>query len=159
MTVVLRALEPRDLLTVGELMTGVLRGDAAAIADRLGAELLAAALWGLVAERGERVAGVAVVETDGPGRGAVTVAVAPDAQRRGLGRMLVDGVVAAAHERGLHKLVAQCRTGDRAGLGLAHAAGAGAEAVLRRHRRGAGGELEDLVVLGLVLVPPARSPL
>jgi RimJ/RimL family protein N-acetyltransferase len=159
MTVALRELEPRDLLAVGELATGALRGDAVAIADRLGAELLAGAVWGLVAERAGRIQGAAVVETDGPGRGHLTVAVARDARRRGIGTMLVDRVAVNAHERGLHKLVAQCPPGDRAALGLARAAGAGAEAVLRRHRRGAGGELLDLVALGLVLVPAARSAL
>jgi GNAT superfamily N-acetyltransferase len=153
-SVALRSLEPRDLLAVGELAAAdALPGPPEAIADRLGSELLAGAMWGLVAERAGRLEGAAVVETDGPGRGRVTVAVASEARRSGIGAALVMAVADAARERGLHKLVATCAPGDRPALGLARSAGAGAEALLRRHRRTAGGRLEDLVALGLVLVP------
>lgn len=85
---------------------------------------------------------------------SLSLAVAPEARRRGFGRLLLQGVRAWAAAAGISKLCAGVVSGNRAALTLFDRCGYAVEGVRRRQLRLAG-RLADEVLLGLLVEPGA----
>jgi RimJ/RimL family protein N-acetyltransferase len=114
---------------------------------------------------GGAIVGQAGLDLAPYGVASLGMAVARDWRRRGVGSALVDAAVAAARERGAHKVSLQVWPHNTAAIALYRRAGFVEEGVLRRHYRRRNGELWDAVVMGLPLEPrdppeegPATSP-
>ena len=111
----------------------------------------------IVAERDSEVAGFAKVapyEARSPyyaGIGEVTLYVERDARRLGLGRELLEGICAAAAERGQHKLVAKIFAGNEPSLELFDACGFRRVGVHQRHAA-LEGDWKDVVVVERALI-------
>ncbi len=114
----------------------------------------------LLAELDGRVSGFALAvrgtEATIAHTAAVSVAVSPDARRRGIGRLLLAGLESWARATGVRKLWAGVLAGNRAALGLFRSRGYGPEG-LRREQLHVAGRFYDEVLLGLLLVPAAAG--
>ena len=95
----------------------------------------------------EKPGGVAVLRCVLDEAELLTIAVAPEKRREGLGRVLLDGVIAAARERGAVKIFLEVAADNAAARRLYARAGF----VLSGHRKGyyrrAGGHRVDALVL------------
>jgi GNAT superfamily N-acetyltransferase len=117
-----------------------------------GERMLAGRLRALVhGAPGEEPAGVALIDERRTGLAEIAVRVEPAQRRRGLGRALLEATIADARAQGIRKLSGECGRCDRAAPALAAACGFAVEALMRAHRPGPRGELEDVLALGLVL--------
>jgi len=129
-------------------------------ADELAALIESGAL-ALVADRdGEVLAFVTVGPYDDAshyyaGIGEATMYVDPDSRRFGIGRALMEGVAAAAEERGYYKLIGKIFASNAASIALVTACGWREVGVHRRHGR-LDGEWKDVVVVELLLGDAAR---
>jgi ribosomal-protein-alanine N-acetyltransferase len=94
---------------------------------------LAADRWYVVAEDGGEVVGYAGLATSGREADVQTVAVSPDAQGRGLGRMLLDALVARAARDGATTLLLEVRADNAAAIRLYERTGFERIAVRRRY--------------------------
>jgi ribosomal-protein-alanine acetyltransferase len=101
----------------------------------------------VVAEEEGRLAGYAVFWSVPPEAQILDIAVAPDSARRGLGRFLLDVILAHARRLGLKKATLEVRAGNEAALALYRAAGF--SVVGRRPRFYPDGEDAVLMDLGL----------
>ena len=114
----------------------------------------------LVAERGGRVVGFARVAPYSPRPVYATVGehavyVARDARGAGLGRRLLDELVRAAGQSGLHKLSSRVFTDNAASRAIHRAAGFEEVGIQRRHAR-LDGEWRDVVLVERLLGDAAR---
>lgn len=103
--------------------------------------------WYLVARSGGRVLGYAGIFLVGPEADIQTVAVATHAQGRGIGRMLLAGLVDRARERGAGVLHLEVRADNDPALRLYRAAGFVADG----RRRDYYGRGRDAVLMSLRL--------
>lgn len=108
-----------DLEEVGAL-EGVLFPDGPWTAGQLWSELarVPESRWYLVARRAGRIVGYAGVFLIGPEADVQTVAVAPQEQGRGTGRVLLGALVDRAREQGASVLQLEVRADNAAALGL-----------------------------------------
>jgi ribosomal protein S18 acetylase RimI-like enzyme len=118
---------------------------------RLRADLAGAGRDHLVAVVDGEVAGHLGMEVAPYGVASLSMFVAPDRRRRGVGAALVEAAVADAVERGAHKVTLQVWPHNAAARALYRRFGFVDEGRLRRHYRRRNGELWDAVVMGLVL--------
>jgi ribosomal protein S18 acetylase RimI-like enzyme len=85
------------------------------------------------------------------------MALARDARGRGLGGLLLDGLLAAARELGAHKVDLQVWPHNEAAIGLYLSRGFVVEGRLRAHYRRSSGQVWDAIVMGLVLDAAAAA--
>jgi ribosomal-protein-alanine acetyltransferase len=115
----------------------------------------------LVAEEGAALVGYAGLSCPDPARGAdaeiMTLAVAPGAQGRGLGRLLLDALRAVAVDRGAGRILLEVRSDNAAARALYAGAGFDQVALRPGYYRTAGAEPVDALVLRLPLGEPARD--
>jgi RimJ/RimL family protein N-acetyltransferase len=78
-------------------------------------------------------------------------------RRRGVGSALVEAAIAAARDRGCHKVSLQVWPHNEAALSLYRRFGFEDEGRLRRHYRRRNGELWDAVIMGLILDQPSST--
>lgn len=94
---------------------------------------LAADRWYVVAEEGPDVRGYAGLAVTGTEADVQTIAVAPAAQGRGLGRVLLDALVAQAGEQGATTLLLEVRADNPAAIRLYERTGFERIALRRRY--------------------------
>jgi ribosomal protein S18 acetylase RimI-like enzyme len=83
--------------------------------------------------------------------GSLSMMVARQHRRQGIGGRLLDESLRWARERGLHKVYLQVWPHNTAAIVLYRSRGFTVEGRLRRHYRRANGQLWDAVTMGLVL--------
>jgi RimJ/RimL family protein N-acetyltransferase len=83
--------------------------------------------------------------------------LAREARGRGLGGLLLDGLVDAARELGAHKVDLQVWPHNGAAIGLYLSRGFAVEGRLRAHYRRSSGQVWDAIIMGLLLDPGATS--
>jgi ribosomal-protein-alanine N-acetyltransferase len=88
--------------------------------------------FGLIAIQQDQPLGFALARAAGPEAEIVTIAVRPTAQGKGVGRLLLDGIMAEAAQRGAVDLFLEVAEPNLAARALY--AGAGAQEVGRRRR-------------------------
>ena len=115
---------------------------------------LAAGRWYVVAEDAEQVVGYAGLAVNGAEADVQTVAVSPDAQGRGLGRLLLDALVAEAARRGATSVLLEVRADNPAAIRLYERTGFERIAVRRRYYQPGG---IDAHVMRLRPVPAAQD--
>lgn len=106
--------------------------------------------WYLLARQHQRVVGYAGVFLVGPEADIQTVAVAPGMQGRGVGRMLLCGLVDRARDRGAHVMHLEVRADNAAALRLYERAGFVADG----RRRDYYGPGRDALLMSLALSGP-----
>ena len=79
----------------------------------------------------------------------IRVLVAPGVRGHGLGRLLLDGSIALAIDRGATKLIARMTPDQRGAIALFEESGFRGEAMLRDHVRDRDGKVFDLAILAL----------
>lgn len=143
-----------DLEEVGAL-EGALFPDAPWTAGQFWSELarVPESRWYVVARRAERIVGYAGVFVVGPEADVQTVAVAPDEQGRGTGRVLLGALVDRARGQGASVLQLEVRADNAAALGLYAAVGF----VSDGRRRDYYGRGCDAVLMSLRLRADARE--
>jgi L-amino acid N-acyltransferase YncA len=115
----------------------------------------------LVAEHDARILGFARVIRSSDrcayeGVGDFSIYLALDARRRGVGRELLDALVAAAEEAGYWKLIGKLFTSNAASIALARRCGFREVGVHVRHGR-LDGEWKDVLVVERLLGDAARG--
>jgi RimJ/RimL family protein N-acetyltransferase len=85
------------------------------------------------------------------------MALARDARGKGLGGLLLDGLLDAARELGAHKVDLQVWPHNEPAIGLYLSRGFVVEGRLRAHYRRSSGQVWDAIVMGLVLDPGAAA--
>ena len=93
-------------------------GGTAWSAEMFWSELAAADRWYVVAEEAGRLHGYAGLMASGPEADVQTVAVAPGAQGRGLGALLLDALVREAANRGATSLLLEVRADNSPAIRL-----------------------------------------
>lgn len=103
------------------------------------------------ATAGDAVIGIIMVYPERPG--VTTLGMFVDAAHRGtgVGRQLLTAAVDWSRDNGAHKVSLQVWLHNRAAIALYSKLGFTIEGLLRRHARRTGGELWDIMVMGLVL--------
>jgi len=81
----------------------------------------------------------------------IRLLVAPEMRGHGLGRLLLDGTLALATERGATKVIARMTPDQRGAIALFEETGFRGEAMLRDHVRDRDGNTFDLAILSLDL--------
>lgn len=89
--------------------------------------------WYVVATEGAEIIGYAGLLVPGPEADVQTVAVAPAAQGKGVGRALLDALLDRAHERGATSLLLEVRADNPAAIALYERRGFERIAVRRRY--------------------------
>lgn len=79
----------------------------------------------------------------------IRLLVAPSVRGHGLGRLLLDGSISLAGERGATKLIARMTPDQRGAIALFEESGFRGEAMLRDHVRDRDGKVFDLAILAL----------
>jgi ribosomal-protein-alanine N-acetyltransferase len=106
--------------------------------------------FGLVAIHQDQPLGFGLARVAGPEAEIVTIAVRPAAQGQGVGRVLLDGIMAETAKRGALELFLEVSEHNAPARALY--AGVGAQGAGRRRRYYADGT--DALVLRIVLPPP-----
>ncbi|MEQ7126391.1 ribosomal protein S18-alanine N-acetyltransferase [Actinopolymorpha sp. B11F2] len=109
----------------------------------------------VVAEESGEIVGYAALLAVGATADVARIAVRPDRRRQGLGRLLLDKVVAAARDRGCTEALLEVSAANAAAISMYEAAGF---APLAR-RRGYYRDGADALVLRLTLAPPRSDAL
>lgn len=109
----------------------------------------------LVALDGASIVGTSAVVRDplswSPHVAEIRVLVSPEVRGLGLGRILLDGCITIAAERGATKLVANMTPDQKSAIALFEESGFRGEAMLRDHVRDREGQVFDLAILSLDL--------
>jgi GNAT superfamily N-acetyltransferase len=107
----------------------------------------------LIALEGSTVVATTAIVRDplswSPHVAEIRLLVSPSVRGHGLGRMLLDGSIALAAERGATKLFARMTPDQRGAIALFEESGFRGEAMLRDHVRDRNGNVFDLAVLAL----------
>ena len=103
----------------------------------------------LVCEVDGAIVGLASLE--GTGVAELGMLIAREWRGRGIGSLLLDGLISWAREAGAHKLSLQVWPHNQAAIRLYQKFGFQREGYLRKHYRRKNGELWDAVIMGLVL--------
>jgi RimJ/RimL family protein N-acetyltransferase len=111
-----------------------------------------------VAVAGDEVVGHLGLDLAPYGVAHLSMLVAADRRRQGVGSALLEAAIAGARERGAHKVALQLWPHNEAARALYSKFGFAEEGLLRRHYRRADGELWDAVVMGLVLDDRTPAP-
>jgi L-amino acid N-acyltransferase YncA len=141
------ALPPHDLLFLSRDIqhARVIEAWAQSIAD--------GEIESLIALDGSEVVATTAIVRDplswSPHVAEVRLLVAPAMRGHGLGRMLLDGSIALAGERGATKLIARMTPDQRGAIALFEESGFRGEAMLRDHVRDRDGQVFDLAILSL----------
>ena len=141
------ALPPHDLLFLSRDIqhARVIEAWAQSIAD--------GSIESLIATDGIRVVGTTAIVRDplgwSPHVAELRLLVSPGMRGHGLGRILLDGTIALATERGATKLIARMTPDQRGAIALFEESGFRGEAMLRDHVRDRDGAVFDLAILSL----------
>jgi len=104
-----------------------------------------------------RIQGNGSVHVARYGVGEIGMALAGGARGRGLGGLLLDGLIEAARGMGAHKVDLQVWPHNEPAIRLYLSRGFVVEGRLRGHYRRASGQVWDAIVMGLALVPASTG--
>lgn len=100
----------------------------------------------LACDEGSRVTGFSLIRSIAGEAELLLIAVDPDVQQRGIGRLLVEDFIAEAARQGAHRLHLEVREGNPA-IALYERAGFAPAGRRRAYYRGLGGETRDALTL------------
>jgi ribosomal-protein-alanine N-acetyltransferase len=129
--------------------------DAPWSAGDLAALLQSPGVFGVVIRRAEALAAFALARAVADEAEILTLAVATDARRKGLGAALVEAVASRAAAVGVSRLFLEVAADNAAGLALYKRAGFAQAAVRAGYYRRAGGAVDALVLAHDLNRPPA----
>ena len=101
----------------------------------------------VAAQDGGNLVGYAGIDDQGDVADVMTIAVVPSARRRGIGRVLLDALLARARARGAHDVILEVRADNAAALALYADAGFTTVRTRRGYYRNPGSDPVDALVL------------
>ena len=160
--IVIRAFERGDAVPVGAFAAALPAHDLlflsrdiqhARVIEAWAQSIADGAIESLVALDGDAVIATTAIVRDplgwSPHVAEIRLLVHPAWRSKGLGRMLLDGTIALATERGALKLIARMTPDQRGAIALFEESGFRGEAMLRDHVRNREGETFDLAIMSL----------
>lgn len=160
----IRAFERGDVVAVGAFAAALPSHDLlflsrdiqhARVIEAWAQSIADGAIESLIALDGQTVVAATAIVRDplgwSPHVAEIRLLVAPALRGHGLGRLLLDGSIALAGERGATKLVARMTPDQRGAIALFEESGFRGEAMLRDHVRDRDGAVFDLAIMSLDL--------
>jgi L-amino acid N-acyltransferase YncA len=158
----IRAFERSDVVAVGQFAASLPAHDLlflsrdiqhARVIEAWAQSIVDGEIESLIALDGETVVATTAIVRDplswSPHVAEIRLLVAASVRGRGLGRLLLDGSIALASERGATKLIARMTPDQRGAIALFEESGFRGEAMLRDHVRDRDGKVFDLAILAL----------
>ena len=163
-TIEIRAFERSDVVAVGQFAAALPAHDLlflsrdiqhARVIEAWAQSIADGEIESLIALDGSTVVATTAIVRDplgwSPHVAEIRVLVSPTMRGHGLGRLLLDGSIALAGERGATKLTARMTPDQRGAIALFEESGFRGEAMLRDHVRDRDGKVFDLAILSLDL--------
>ena len=161
-TIEIRAFERGDVVAVGQFAAALPAHDLlflsrdiqhARVIEAWAQSIADGEIESLVALDGSTVVATTAIVRDplgwSPHVAEIRLLVSPAMRGHGLGRLLLDGSIALAGERGATKLIARMTPDQRGAIALFEESGFRGEAMLRDHVRDRDGNVFDLAILAL----------
>lgn len=163
-TIEIRAFGRDDVVAVGQFAAGLPPHDLlflsrdiqhARVIEAWAQSIADGDMDSLIAIDGAKVVATTAIVRDplgwSPHVAELRLLVAPEMRGHGIGRLLLDGSIALATERGATKLIARMTPDQRGAIALFEESGFRGEAMLRDHVRDRDGNVFDLAILSLDL--------